>query len=403
MKRQMGIYFLLILLPFLVVNCIEPFEPEAVDFESALVIEATITDENKNQEILVSRTFALDTTGLYGERGAQVSVTDTNGDVYDFVEAKEGKYVSSISFAAQTGVGYSLSINTKDGSTYSSEQVIATQPTKIDSLYTEINFKDGEVNEGIFVYVDSVDPTKSNEYYRYVYEETYKIIAPYWSPLDAYVISRVPFDYKVGTFDREQYERICYNTVISKDVIQIKASNFIDNRISKFSIRFINRDNWILANRYSILVKQYVESRAAYNYYDTLKSLSDSESSLYQIQTGFLEGNIHSVTYKNENVVGYFQVSSVSEKRIFFDYEDYFPGEESPGYESECELLTPNLNDIGGGSYLATGIDWDLFTFYEENGDKLDSNHPFVMASPNSCGDCTVLGSNVKPDFWVED
>ncbi|OBR40930.1 hypothetical protein A9200_13940, partial [Maribacter hydrothermalis] len=382
-------------------SCIEPFVVETVDFNSALVIEATITDENKNQEILVSRTFALDTTGIYGERGAHVSVTDTNGAVYDFEESEEGKYISNVSFAAQAGLGYSLSVTTVDGSVYSSDEVVTPQPTQIDNLYAERDFKDGEVNEGIFIYVDSEDLTNSNEYYRYVYEETYKIIAPYWSPLDAYVISRVVPDIRVGTFDREEDERICYNTVTSKNVIQIEASNYNNNRINKFSIRFIDRDNTILASRYSILVKQFVESRAAFNYYETLQSLSDSESSLYQVQTGFIEGNLHSVTNKNENVIGFFQVSSSAEKRIFFEFEDYFPGEDPPSYD--CELLTPQLKNIGGSEgYLIYGIDKDLFTFYNET-EPPNVDTPFVMAYPNSCGDCTVLGSNVVPDFWVED
>ena len=74
---------------FSMASCIDPFEPETVDFNSAIVIEATITDENKKQEILLSRTFALDTTGIYGERGAEVKVTDTNGTAYNFMEAEE--------------------------------------------------------------------------------------------------------------------------------------------------------------------------------------------------------------------------------------------------------------------------------------------------------------------------
>lgn len=385
---------------FSMTACIDPFEPEAVDFNSAIVIEATITDENKKQEILVSRTFALDTTGIYGEFGAEVKVTDTNGTVYNFLEAEEGSYISNVSFAAQAGLGYTLSVITNDGSTYASDAVIAPQPTQIDNLYAERGFKDGEVNEGMFIYVDSEDSSKSNEYYRYVYEETYKIVAPYWSPLDAYVISRVVPDIRVGTVNREQDERICYNTLTLKEVIQINATNFTDNSINKFSIRFIDRDNTILASRYSILVKQFVESRAAYNYYETLQSLSDSESSLYQIQTGFIEGNLHSVTNKDENVIGFFQVSSFSEKRIFFEFEDYFPGEDPPSYD--CELLTPLLKALDGSEgYLIYGIDKDLFTFYNET-EPLNVDTPFIMAYPNSCGDCTVLGSNIKPDFWMD-
>ena len=385
-------------------GCIESFEPQGVDFKSALVVEATITDQNKHQEIFITRTFPLDTTGIYGESDAQVQVLDSNGGVFEFEDKGQGRYESRNPFATEANVGYQLDILTKDGERFKSTEEIAPMPTKIDSIYAERDFKDGGAEEGIFVYVDSNQPNSPNTNYQFTFEETYKIIAPYWSPEEAYVISRVPFNYKVGKFLREQEERICYNTVPSVEIIQENTAQYEENKISKFPVRFLSRNNWILKHRYSILIKQVVQSSEAYSYYNSLASLSSASNSLYQIQTGFLEGNIYSES-NGENIVGYFQVSSVDEKRIYFKYEDFFPGEEPLGYESDCELVTPLLNDIGGGSYLAYGIDEDLFTFYRWNEDYQGSNFntPMIMAMPSSCGDCTHLGNNVPPDFWIEE
>ena len=47
----------LILFGFIINGCVEPFEFNQETFESALVIEATITNELKTHEITLSRTF----------------------------------------------------------------------------------------------------------------------------------------------------------------------------------------------------------------------------------------------------------------------------------------------------------------------------------------------------------
>jgi hypothetical protein len=337
-------------------SCIDPFEPEAVDFNSAIVIEATITDENKYQEILISRTFALDTTGIYGEGGAKVAVTDTNGTVYDFEEKEEGKYVSNSSFAAQAGLGYSLPVTTADGNLYSSDAFVTPNPTKIDNLYAKRGFKDDGINEGMFIYIDNFDPIGDNKYYRYGYEETHKIIAPFWTNKETYLTDEGLVDVRL----REKEEEVCYNTSYSTNLIIASTVQFSENRISKFPVRFIDRNDYILSHRYSILVRQYVQSLQAFNYYEDLKKLSGSESLFSQVQTGFLEGNIISVNNRQELVIGYFEISSISEKRIFFNYTDFFEGEELPPFVIEC----PYLSNVAA---LVTDIERDATTYWDEN------------------------------------
>ncbi|WP_419211246.1 DUF4249 domain-containing protein [Maribacter sp. X9] len=388
-------------------SCIEPFEPEALEFTSALVIEATITDENNYQEILISRTFELDTTGLYREKGAKVSVTGSDGSIYDFNESGNGVYVSDVSFGAKRNVSYQLNFTTADGNSYKSDKVTTPQPTEIERLYAERDFKDGDVNEGMFIYVDSYDPTGANQYYRYEYEETYKIIAPFWSPADAFVVQPFP-DPVFETRPRTREERICYNTLVSKNVIQENTLNFSENRISKFPVRFISRNDYMLSHRYSILVKQYVQTSSAFSYYEKVRVLSESSSLFSQIQTGFLEGNIKSTMNSEEKVIGFFETSSVSEKRIYFNYEDYFAGERLPDFVVACEpLAIPVLEGIPIPSHspLQDAIENGSFKFYNDNkGDNGDVNRgaPYLMV-PTTCSDCTQLGSNIVPDFWEED
>lgn len=390
----------------LAMSCVEPFEVESAGFKSAVVIEGTITDKNETQRILVSQTFPLDTVLMSGVSGAGVSVRDSNGGVYGFFEEETGVYVSNTAFAATAGLTYSLRVETPSGKTYISEDVPVPASATIENLYAERGFKDGDAEEGMFIYVDSYDPTGASKYYRYEYEETYKIIAPFWGPADAYVISGLP-NPEFGTRARDREERICFNTIRSNTIIQENTTAFDEDRVSKFPVRFINRENYILSHRYSILVKQYVQTRAAFAYYETLEKLSGSESLFSQLQTGSLEGNIYAEAEDNENAIGFFQVSTVSEQRLFFDYVDYFPGERLPDFVSDCPFVSPPTLTEGGASPLLNAIEFGLVKFYEDydtanNPLNFSEFGPYLMV-PTICGDCTVLGSNEVPDFWVED
>ena len=362
-----------------------------------MVVEATITDENKLQEVLLSRAFPLDTMGIYGESGAMVQITDSEGATFDFTHQGDGRYVSNASFAARNGIGYQLKIITTDGKEYMSEEEIAPAPTQIDSLYAERDFKDGDANEGIFIYVDSFDPSGESKYYRYEYEETYKIIAPYWAEKDFFMIEGQPLS-PPEILPRTVINQTCYNTISSIDIIQNSTEELDQNKVTKFPVKFIDRGDFKITYRYSVLVRQFAQTQSAYQYYKTLEKLNGSESVFSQFQNGFLEGNLYSNQNVNEKVVGYFQVSSVSEKRLFFNYEDFFLGEARPKYAIQCPILNASPSLINGVYDLAWIDDYDPvanpLNFWPEP-------NPWI-AVPRPCSDCRALGSIVIPEFWVE-
>ena len=245
----------------------------------------------------------------------------------------------------------------------------------------------------MFIYVDSFDPTGDNKFYRYEYEETHKIIAPFWTNKETYLTDEGLVDVRI----REKEEEVCYRTSYSTNLIKANTVQFSENRISKFPVRFIDRNDYILSHRYSILVSQYVQSIQAYNYYEVLEKLSGSESLFSQVQTGFLEGNILSVNNRQELVIGYFEVSSFSEKRIYFNYTDFFEGEELPPFVIECPYLSNSAT-------LETDIERDATTYWDENNGQygtFSKPAPWIFVDA-PCGDCTKLGSNIKPSFWVD-
>jgi hypothetical protein len=101
-----------------------------------------------------------------------------------------------------------------------------------------------------------------------------------------------------------------------------------------------------------------------------------------------LAGNVFSLEDENENVAGFFEVAAVAEKRIFFNWEDFFPGEELPPYFQNC------LPTVQSGEDLKTSVQRETRVYFDGNGG--------YRTVSRACGDCTALGSNKLPDFWVE-
>ncbi len=391
---------LMMLVSFTISTCVEPFEIEDDTFESILVVNAILTDEVKQQEILLSRTFSLkaEDAGSPEERNANVKIVDDLQNEYIFQETDPGKYVSTAIFSAQPGRSYQLLITTSDGRSYASEPNSLSANTQIDRLYAERIINDDGI-EGIGIFVDSFDPTGNAIFYRYEYEETYKIVAPSWSPLEAIILSDNPPAVEVIP-KTDPNDRFCYKTIPSNRIIITSTDDLSENRIDRFLVRFIRSDDFILRTRYSILVHQFVQSREVQAFYEALKDFSDPESLFSQTQPGFIAGNVFAVDNSEENVLGYFEISTVSSQRIFFNFSDFFPVEDPPDFVDECQRVDVALFPGLGEPSLINALRFADFIFFNfaSSGDA-----PLVLKLvPRVCGDCTVLGSNIVPDFWEE-
>lgn len=389
-------------LVFSSVSCVDPYQLQTSNYEEAIVIEASITNEVTKHEVKVSKTYRLeDDNGNASITDAEVFVTDSDGVQYNF-EFDTNSYKSTSEFAALPEKQYTLTINTSNGKTYKSTPKKLTTVNQIESVVPIVKTNlDGE--RGVSITVNSFDPTNTSKYYRYEYEETSKVTAPKWRP--AYAIVNPDNSGVVGhpyieLLNRTAEARICYTPNKSNTIILTNTNNLIEDRVSEFEIKFLNQSDYTIAERYSILVKQYVESLESYTYYRILQELSQSGDVLSPNQPGFIAGNLFSVDNPNEKVVGYFNVSSVSEKRIFFNYTDLFPGEALPPYFDTCEefefnyCFDPAPAECDGTRLNGLVLN-NALIYYQISG----LNYTFIKPV---CGDCTSFSSNIRPEFWID-
>ncbi|MEM9648447.1 MAG: DUF4249 domain-containing protein [Bacteroidota bacterium] len=378
-------------------GCIEPFNAVFEDFESVLVIEGTITNELKSHQVVLTRTYEFDAEGPSPETTANVRVRAGDGNIFNFEHIGDGVYVPSEIFAAQPGVDYQLEVDTQDGKSYASEAVQLTSSTTIDEIRAERIIND-DGQDGMGIFIDSFDPSGSSLNYRYEFEETYRVIAPDW--FSDSLIGDPEGGCGVIQIPNRTDARICYPTDFSNALILTSTANLNEDRVSNFMVRFVNRNNYIISHRYSILVRQFVESNDAYTFFETLNEFSGSESLLSQTQPGFLQGNIFSKDDTDEKVLGFFNISSVSEKRIFFNYDDFYPGERLPPYIEDCNPSSPPIAGPGG-CILRPILDAGVGVYAGDNPEPRLGQGPFLIVS-RVCGDCSVLGPEELPDFWIE-
>lgn len=391
-------------------GCTTPYNYQVNGFEDTIVIQATLTNELKNHTVKLSRTYKLDEKSPTIETKAIVFVTDNKGNKYDFQLIGE-LYTSTTQFQAIPDTDYQLHVRTTDGRSYISTIEKLPAQTQIQKLESKAVTKNGQL--GVEITVNSADPTNSSRYYRYEYEETYKVVAPKWYYQKAVPVFFAPGANPKGKVvfeDRTTEARICFLNNKSNQLILTNTNKLSEDKVIDFPVRFISSKDPIIRSRYSILVKQYVQSLATHTFYETLNEISNNGSILSQTQPGFFYGNIQPVDNPGEKVIGYFEVSSYSEKRLFFNFNDVLSGQPIPAYQYDCPAPVPesekddyfytycfnvDIPDCRGNTVLEllrTGIK----TYFPTEGSGV------YLLYPVECGDCTSFSSNIKPSFWID-
>ncbi len=391
------------ILSFLISGCIEPTDIATENFEDILVVDALLTDELKNHEIRLARTFSFEQDTMPAETGATIFIRDSRGNDFRFQEEEDGKYISQQKFQAIRGTEYQMFIETRAGQSFSSDNILFQQQSTLDSLYVKRITNDDGL-EGVGIFVDSFDPTGNSMYYRYEFQETYRYVAERWINFDIEATTLDNGGISVTIEERPIDKRTCYIQNLSNSIILNNTISLDEDRVDNFEIKFIDAQNISVADRYSILVRQYVQSREANAFYETLANFSESDNLFSQIQPGFIGGNINQVDSDEGRVLGYFDVSAVSEKRIFFDRDDMLKN--LPEFTVRCmptflarDALFESLED-----YLARVqrfVNTGVFVLEERPRIPVQEGGS-VSLIPRACGDCTFFGESEVPDFWID-
>lgn len=398
---------------FLLCGCVEDTSFETQSFENTLVIEAVITNELTNHVVLLSRTFNFTAENSNPETGATITV-EGDGTMFSFSEISEGRYLSQSPFAAMPGIEYVLNIRTRNGESYSSAPETLMTPNPIERFYPERETN----NEGdpvLSFFIESAVAQQDPTYFRYSFESTYKIVAPLYSSKELIVTNPSFPACDVELRDKLESTQVCFATQNSNEIFVGSSEGIATNVLDRQRLHSISTKDYIIAHRYSMLVKQHSITSDAHAFYESLKKFQENPSVFSQAQPGFVRGNI--ATNADVLVMGYFEVSNISSERVYANFVDFFPDVTIPSQVFDCEIVAPVHFDSrslppqedcaslipdylreGTHVYFRGNIDQQFFI---SNGAFAPLDGPYDLV-PIACGDCTLFGENVVPDFWEE-
>ncbi|MGV3589460.1 MAG: DUF4249 domain-containing protein [Adhaeribacter sp.] len=375
--RYSTYYFFIFLLSCLS-SCIEPYQPDVIQMPNNYLVVDGFINSNGSTTIRLSRTVNLDGTNIPpGESNAQVIIEEEGGLQFELAEGPNGNYISQ-PLQLNLAKRYRLRIRTADGKQYAS----AYQENKITPPIDSISFK--AQTDALQIYVNTHDPQQNTRYYRWKFEETWQFTTPYYSTLEYINFNMV---------DRRENINLCYRGSNSTAVNIASTAKLSQDVVSEFPLTRIPNSSVKLKYKYSILVRQYAQTKEAYAYAETLKKNTENIGTLFDPLPTQLTGNIQCISNPAEPVIGFVSVASEQVKRIFIRRSQLPTTWRSQNEYDFCQLDTVLLKDVPAnfvsGHFLPVG--------------EVRSNMGDITGYTGSsadCVDCRVRGTNVQPDFW---
>jgi hypothetical protein len=406
------------------VSCIDPYIPSLKNYNSLLVVEGLITDENNSNIIKLCRTTDEEAAVPEMVSDADVYITDGDGVKTSLRNCMNGYYkTDSTTFKGAVGQKYTLHIFTNDGKEYESEECTMLPVAGIDKLFyekgEEIIGTEGESFTGLKILLSPAQVPAAGQYLRWTFEEVWKSDIPFppqnlfeYINDTSYFFKAIP---NINTF--------CWKMDLSKEIIisSIAATGnyFPDNQEIHF-IAPVKSDR--LVKQYCITVKQYSISKEEYDYWNNLKIIGETGGDIFASLPYMVTSNIQNVNGTGEKVLGYFEVSAVNQKRMYIT-ENELEQLSLPHYKTECNLIAKCPDDYPqpiNSWCCPPPPTWNgIYHLFTDNGDYefiRPEVRPGVILSGNvhkkdlvklffalkACTICEEPSLASMPDYWID-
>jgi hypothetical protein len=393
-------------------SCIDPYNPNLKGYKSLLVVEGQVTNENRSYKVKLCRTVNDESSTPDKVTNAEVSISDNDGIKTILQNCNDGYYkTDSLTFTGVIGKEYTLSIKISDGSEYLSEPCKMFPVPDIDSVYyekaDEILGEPGINYTGLKILLNSSSAAGMNKYFRWTYDEAWEFPLPSPQTFECTIINDTLKFHQIPDVNE-----FCWKTASSGEIILNTILAGQSEMISREEIKFIPpKLSDRLTKEYSILVKQYSLSEKEYEFWNNLKKINEAGGSIFDSQPYPVISNIYNVKDKGELVMGYFEVSAVSQKRIFIPLRD-LDSLSLPQYQTPCTEFVKSPADWPPPSSMGKYPTWEeVWHIFMDSGDftfvrpvvNADSTLKYLVFSLNTCSHCEASGSlSNKPDFWKD-
>jgi len=378
-----GAIFILIF--FTILACKEPFEPDlSQENLRVLTVEGYLDTEGKPSELYLGYTRRI-----YGDNlgpgstpavRADVYLESSSGQQYDLLDQGNGYYLFEQDVAEDDT--YQLKISFGGAESYTSDLMRPLISTEIE----DINFEKDE--RGVEIYITTRGSREIDDFI-WTFSETYSFSPKFVSPY----IYRAETN-EVDTRIPEETIYLCYRTLVSPDLILETSSNFDENVIFKKPITRIVPGDERLSTRYSILVSQMALSPEAAEFWEIMRQNTDDIGTIFSPMPSNISGNMTNDQDPEAAVIGHVSLGVIAQRRLFIAVQEVSPWTNDLSAYFDCELDADTVSAAGFEERFATGIKFPAMAVF--------ANNTIIgyRSALRRCVDCTLRGTNVRPDFW---
>jgi len=370
----------LLLFCLLLCGCITEYDPAYNTEAGILVVDGMITDDESM--IILSRSLDLPEKNYDSKiyiNDARVYVecddgtlTASNPGIVD-----KGRYIvntGKLDMARQYRLKIELDEPGNKTYEYFSDFSYPVQTPEIDSVFW---IKNGP-RQPVMIHIATHSPDSSLMYYRWQFKEDWEINSVYYSP---------PFPY------------YCWNKDNNNGLLLASTEKTVFGKLTE-KIADIKPSDRKLSVLYRMDVKQNALSKRGFDYFSNIQQNDQQIGSIFAPVPAEFRGNITCVAEPGRLVIGYVDVSSTTQKRIYIPksadvYESPFWDlslsiHEQPSFN--CQPLTErDLNLQFPQDYIA------ILKYYA----RIYLGNGFVnLYVMFDCVDCTFWGTEQAPEDW---
>jgi hypothetical protein len=401
-KKYSRIITILTCLILFALSCISPFEPDYIGGEpDLLVVDGSIIKGFETQVIKISRSSSISQPKYKPVENCQVKITDDLGNEFVFTEVSQGKYIAHIEDAfLNYDTQYRLVFSTPSGENYESGYQRLLKTASVDSIYCikEYHYIPDSTKyvEGLRFYVDLDAPDDASRYYRWQIEETWEIHAT-WMISGVYDGNTIRFDL-ASTSDSLYY---CWDTKTATGIYTYSTNNLSHNILKEVPLHFKRYNSQDLTIKYCATVRQFALNEDAYYYWHQKEIELTESGQIYTTQPSQLKSNIRNINDPGEKVLGFFWVSSCTEKHLFVK-NPFLINYSGPKYCNKYGSCTENIDEEFINTlyniikYTKNFPEPPVYIYY-----TTIFGFSCVYLTKDECIDCRLMGgTNHKPDFW---
>ncbi|WP_435356088.1 DUF4249 domain-containing protein [Emticicia sp. SJ17W-69] len=316
--------------------CIDNYDPKLTGGKPKIVFEGILTDQAIPQYFQLSFSAGYNSKESVFDKfvnAAKVWITDEKNVRIDLIDLNKGQFSTPEGFRGQVGKTYQVHIQLSDGTSYASKAETMRYSPPIDKVYTEFKLTttlQPKYRGNFNVYLDVKDPATEGDFYRWKWSHYEKA-----NFCAAYVVNGE------GSLSYKKCCGDCWNVNTCLGCIILASDNFVNGKtLPRQYIAQIPFDN---ITSYYMLIEQMSLSREAYNFWKSVDEQANNSGGIFDTAPATIRGNIKNVNDETDGMLGYFQVSAVTQKVVYIQRNNigiipfgfYVGG--NYNYLSECE------------------------------------------------------------------